>query len=64
MGVEYVEFPFLQDEEIISEIAWGRITVAFNCVAQRANEEKKDLRIQEKVSDAESDGYDTLKKQG
>ena len=62
MGVEYVELPFLQYEETISEIAWGRITVAFNCVAQRTNEEKKDLRIQEKVQEAESDGYDTLEK--
>ena len=60
--MEFVELPYLRDEEAISEIAWGRITVAFNCVAQRANLEKKDLRIQEKVQDAENDGYDTLKK--
>ena len=61
-GAAYVELPYLEAEDVISEIGWGRVTVAFNCVAQKTNVENKDLRIQEKMMDAESDGYDTLEK--
>ena len=60
MGKEYVELPFLADEEIIGITAWKRIAAAFSCVAETTNVEKRDLRIKSKVEDVWNDGYINL----
>ena len=60
MGEEYVELPFLADEEVISVSGWTRIAAAFSTVAESTNDEKRDLRIAAKVEDVCTDGYENL----
>ena len=60
MGEEYVELPFLADEEVISGSGWKRIAAAFSSVVESTNDEKRDLRIAAKVEDVRTDGYENL----